>query len=287
MATFLMVDNAVSEVINFRPNLGQVIISPKVSRAIGWVDMMGIVPQVSGSLYGFVNAATTTLIMYDSNGNLLATRNNLTIGEIAPVQANETYYLGISASIVTAVDTTWATLQLYETPTVSESFEGGFFTNQPFINGITASTNVNGVLTYTFNAVPLTAGQTTGLNLGYTGIALKTGTITMTSSDTTVFPSVSDGFVPNVVFQFQFQALKTTVFTGTIVVSVAGAGVLGPVTTVPVGSLGWKFNTTNLGVKRARRILKSITPGLNESSKKNKSEDENTAEDDDFITADN
>lgn len=286
MASLLMVDNSVSGLFNFRPDstTGQVIFNNSSARNAGWIEVVGIVPQVSGTLYGFLNAATSNVDIYDTNGDLIAQRNNTTNQPFAPVIANERYYLAISSTVTVAINTSWLTVQMYETPTVTESFEGGFVTNQPFINGITSSTDANGVLTYTFNAVALTLGQTTGLNLGFTGLALKTGTITMTSSDSTVFPNVSDGFVPNVVFQFQFQSLKTTVFTGTIVVSVTGAGILGPVYTVPVGILGGGFKTTNVKLKRARKILRSITPGIVDSSKKKRTDDDD--DEDSFITAD-
>lgn len=233
--TLLYTDSGISHSLNVRPSANQVIYNAKSARNAGWTDMISIVPQETGSLYGFVTLATTTILLYDDQGNLLATRNNLVIGEISTVVKNQTYYLSVTSSILTAADAAIFTVQLYVTPKISDYFEGGFFTVQPFIPGITSSTNSNGVLTYNFTAVPLTLNQTTGLYLGYSGIAYKTGTYTITSSDTSVFPNVSDGFVPNVSFQFQFQSLKTIIFTGTITISVTGAGVLGPVSTIPVG----------------------------------------------------
>lgn len=274
MASFLMLDNSIARVVFKRNGLDQVVFYSGVSIELGSIETVGLIPQVSGSLHGFLNASTSYVDIYDQSGNLIVSKDNSTIEEYINVVANERYYLALHRTDnVLGGNQPWLTLQMFETPSVSDSFEGGFVTNQPFIAGITSATDTNGVLTYTFNSVPLTLGQTTGLTLGYTGLALKNGTITMTSSDPTVFPDISDGFVPNVVFQFQFQSLKTTVFTGTIVISVDGAGVLGPVSTMAVGILGGGFNTNNVKLKRPRKIMKSITPGLVDTSKKNKTND--------------
>lgn len=198
--------------------------------------VFGIRPSVSGTLRALVNATTTNLSLLDSNGNVIvSTFNSIALANVATVTMGNQYYVNVSTAAVTvAAATTFFSLQMQTTFSVSNYFRDGFKTVQPYIPGITSSYDSFGQLTWTFTNVSLTAGQTAGLTLGFSGIAIQGGTLSQTSSDTTVFPTVtSDNFLANTAFQFSFQALKTTVFTGTITVTVANVG-----TSVNLNTLG-------------------------------------------------
>jgi hypothetical protein len=126
-------------------------------------------------------------------------------------------------------------LNLQITPIVTDFFNGGFITVQPFISGITAVYDAFGQITFNFTNVQLQQGQQTGLYLGYSGISVQSGTISITSSDNSVFRTITgDTFPVGVSLRFQFEALRTTTFTGTITITVNTVGALANVNTLPV-----------------------------------------------------
>ena len=158
------------------------------------------------------------------NGTTIGTYSATTFGTIAELFAGETYIISftrINTSINT-IDTLLGYIRASLSSTVSD-----FFTNvnvvTPLPSGITSTVDVNGTITLTFTSVSLTTA--TDINLAYFEVAKSSGTFTVTSSDASVLDSYNQAFVANNSVAYIAYPKITTVFTGTVVLSITGVGV--------------------------------------------------------------
>lgn len=193
------------------------------------------------TLYYFNNAATTFVELYDINGNPLITNslNNTTTGvALYTLTSGKTYYLNFYSTVAIAASTVICTLQGYLAPITTTFFNTGLGIPAEFPSSlpITYSFNSFGAITYTFASCPLVLGGQ--LFICIADIAISSGTLTVTSSDLTVFTTYNQSFVAGNSIAVVLQANKTTSFTGTIIVSISGLGVLSQINVIPVS-----FNT--------------------------------------------
>ena len=157
------------------------------------------------------------------NGTTIGTYSATTFGTIAELFAGETYIISFTRQNGTvANDVLLAGLRASLSSTVSD-----FFTNvnvvTPLPSGITSTVDVNGTITLTFTSVSLSAAS--DINLYYFEVAKTSGTFTVTSSDASVFDSYNQNFVANNSVAYIAYPKITTVFTGTVVLSITGVGV--------------------------------------------------------------
>lgn len=182
-----------------------------------------ITPTVATQVFTLLSASNSII------GTVTGTIATTTIGNLV---AGTNYYLQMRTVAAIAINTLVFALRSLTTPIVSDYFMNGFQTSEPFIQGITSTTDDFGSITYQFTNVQLTQGTQNGLFLGYSGICLKTANVTYTSSNTAVFANVSDTISPNIAIHIQLNPLITTTFTGTVVISVTGVGIQATSTTL-------------------------------------------------------
>jgi hypothetical protein len=194
---------------------------------------------VIGRYASIAYTATTTMDLWASvaAGGFLEVRNikgvplmteafdSIADAFLQKIIEGETYVLTFYSSAAIVANATLFNLLGRTTLAVSSFFANGFENAlSPMPTTITTSTDVFGQVTYSFTNHPLAAGQR--LNLALASFALQSGTLNVTSSNLTVFPSYSDpfSFVSSVaVF---VRSNLTTLFTGTITISISGVGVL-------------------------------------------------------------
>jgi hypothetical protein len=213
-----------------------IVVSNGVDSSVAGQNLVYLLrPKRSGTLAGLV-ASGIYLNIYDASGNVLVNNfTNTTRTAITTVTFGTTYYVVMHCTSPVLAGLVLFQLNLQITPIVTDFFNGGFITVQPFIQGITAVYDAFGQITFNFNNVQLQQGQQTGLYLGYSGISVQSGTISITSSDNSVFRTITgDNFPVGVSLRFQFEALRSTTFTGTITITVNTVGTLANVNTLPV-----------------------------------------------------
>ena len=175
------------------------------------------------TLQGVVATVNDLITVSDLNGTTLGSYSATTYGAIADLVAGETYIISFTRQNGTvANDVLLAGLRASLSSTVSD-----FFTNvnvvTPLPSGITSTVDVNGTITLTFTSVSLTTA--TDINLAYFEVAKSSGTFTVTSSDASVLDSYNQAFVANNSVAYIAYPKITTVFTGTVVLSITGVGV--------------------------------------------------------------
>lgn len=108
-------------------------------------------------------------------------------------------------------------------PTIEDYFENGYEINPNLPSSIIAVQQQNGSLLFQFINVIVAIGD--NILLAALNNAKQAGTIQITSSDSTTFPSITQSFNPmNSVF-IVANALRNTTFTGTILVNLTNVGV--------------------------------------------------------------
>lgn len=154
-----------------------------------------------------VFATVTTLNTWVPLGSMIIGENwGLTI---------QTDAIGTTGSLVA--------LQCSQAQTVATWFPNGFQNLIPLNNTVTFTINpLTGAVTYVFTAYPITSGQTVALCR--TTYSVQAGTLTLTSSDTGKISNESVPFTSPSGLNINFSTIATGTFTGTVVVTVTGAG---------------------------------------------------------------
>lgn len=170
--------------------------------------------------------ASIALEILDEQGNpQITTRFTNTVStKVTTLQSYFTYNIGLFASGALTAASTLLTITGQVLPTVSQFFSNGIV-NQvpPSTTGVAVAYDTFGQPTYTFTNYPLINGQQ--LVLALATFANQSGTLTITSSDSTVFNSYTDPFNVGSSIYVAVMAMKSTSFTGTITVGITGVGV--------------------------------------------------------------
>lgn len=142
---------------------------------------------------------------------------------------NVVYWAKLESESIPTIGEVVGTIQALQTFTVYTFFPSGFVNQLPADANVTIETNSYGAITYTFTDYPLTLNQQ--LNLATCGPSVLDGTITVTSSDPAVFDDINEIFVAPAGVNIFVQAKTTTLFTGTLFLSLSVAGTEVPLET--------------------------------------------------------
>ena len=178
----------------------------------------------------FVNLATTFVSIYDGDGNPLipASLNGITTPtSLYLLQDDSTYDLEIYNTVSSAASLVLLTLSGTLAPSISNFFSQGITPTNELPASIPATFNSFGAMTLTFTNYPVFNGST--IFAAIAEIANNSGTLTVTSSDATVYTSYSQAFSVNNSIAIVLYANKSTNFTGTVVISVTGLGISAPI----------------------------------------------------------
>ena len=174
----------------------------------------------------FVNLATTYITIYDGEGNPLipAALNAITTpASLYLLQDDSTYNLEVYNTVSSTAAQLLVTLSGTLAPAISNFFTQGITPTNELPAAIPVTFSAFGAMTLTFTNYPITNGST--LFAAIAEIANNSGTLTVTSSDATVYTSYSQAFSVNNSIAVVLYANKSTNFTGTVVISVTGLGV--------------------------------------------------------------
>ena len=174
----------------------------------------------------FVNLATTYITIYDGEGNPLipAALNAITTpASLYLLQDDSTYNLEVYNTVSSTAAQLLVTLSGTLAPAISNFFSQGIVPTNELPAAIPVTFSAFGAMTLTFTNYPVTNGST--IFAAIAEIANNSGTLTVTSSDATVYTSYSQAFSVNNSIAIVLYANKSTSFTGTVVISVTGLGV--------------------------------------------------------------
>lgn len=176
----------------------------------------------SFDLYMGVVAASDLIGLYTSTGTLIKTvAGGITFGATL-VPGTEYLLKFFKGSAGTAAPKTLLfQLEAFIKINVDDYFTEGYVpVALPLVS--TEVDPLSGAVTYTFTDFPVSSSLQ--LTIGTAEIAKQTGTLTVASSDPTIFPSYTQDFVLYNSILVVLDGLQDTTFTGTVIVSVLGAG---------------------------------------------------------------
>jgi hypothetical protein len=190
----------------------------------------------------FVNLATTFVSIYDGEGNPLipASLNGITTpASLYLLQNDSVYNLEIYNTASSAAALALLTLSGTLAPSINNFFSQGITPTNELPSSIPATFNSYGAMTLTFTNYPVSNGST--IFAAIAEIANNSGTLTVTSSDASVYTSYSQAFSVNNSIAIVLYANKSTSFTGTVVISVTGLGI-----SAPINLAAYSFNPLDL-----------------------------------------
>ena len=177
--------------------------------------------------------ATNFVGLYDGDGNPLIPNAITSSAGYTPFYAfqnDSVYTIEIYNTVVVAPQTAMVSLTGTKEPNSLDYFSQGILRSDELSSAVVSSYNAFGALTLTFTAFPLSLAQTILASIAEIGISA--GTLTVTSSDATVFVSYTQAFTVNNSIAVVLLSQKTTTFTGTVIVSITGLGVSAPINIV-------------------------------------------------------
>lgn len=189
-----------------------------------------------------VPTASFYVEVYDSDGNtipngVIQTPTQLINTDyviIDQMKKNKNYYLVWIPLVTNLENAVLFSLGAQIMPLVTDYFSGGIEVSNNLPPGVTSSTQTNGSVLFQFTNVPITIGM--NIILAVMNNANFGGTMLIQSSDTTTFPNVSQNFnMMNNVYVVG-NAIRSTVFTGTILATIQGVGIVNDVSIIPVTS---------------------------------------------------
>lgn len=168
------------------------------------------------------NSASLTIWQQNPNNVLFTTTTKNTWLSASQIYPNTQYgYTNVTATQGTS-GTTWK-LQLGQSLTVQSFFPAGFQNLIPIGPSVSFTTNlVTGSVLYNFTSYPIVAGQP--IALSRTSYSLNNGTVTTTSSDTAKIPDEALVYTAPSGLNINLLPIATGTFTGTVALTVVGAG---------------------------------------------------------------
>lgn len=166
--------------------------------------------------------ATHNVQLISMQGVVLGSVTGVTSQVLGTVLPDVGYVLRFTAGAAVLANATLYTIQVSQDIVNSTYFANGYEPSIVPSSSLSYSVNSYGAITFTFVNYPLTINQI--IPLAVANNALQAGTLVETSSDATVSASLNFPFVAGSFLGLSIVSLKTTVFTGTIIYNVSGAG---------------------------------------------------------------
>lgn len=160
--------------------------------------------------------------LYDKNlTTILSLKNKFEVEELLYVlEPNVEYYIKIEAMEGVSQNDKLCYLSTYSEITVYNYFPYGIENKASLSNKLYRTENTLGEVIYNFNEYPLTQNEV--IHLCSAGQSIKNGVLNIISSDTNVFKNQSINFDPPNGFQIFLTVNQTTVFTGSIKITIDG-----------------------------------------------------------------
>lgn len=194
-------------------------------------EFISYIPSQNVSLFATVGVNTTSFSVYNSNGGLLyGPINSTSATSVGTLQAGVEYAIQITTTASISAAALVGILELQQTVNFTTIFPNIQIVAAPQPPSYVPTSDPNGNIRCTFTNYPFQIGVP--LVVANTGVATIATNVIYTSSDTTVLPNENYSCGVGQALQIILVPLKTTSFTGTILISSTGSTTPGYVNTI-------------------------------------------------------